>query len=352
MIDAGEAIRKLTLNVVRYAGIAPLARPFFGGLGAILMLHRVTAAPIGPTSVNRHLAVHPDFVDKLIRDMKRGGYEFVSMDEACARLQRGAHSGRFAAITADDGYRDNLLEALPVFEKHAAPFTVYVSPGLINRTVDLWWEVVERLVEARDMVQVPISGGTVALDCMTLPQKRAANAWLHKYLTTEVREEDQRDVLRDLAVSLGIDPEAPARDELMNWDEIRELSGHPLASIGAHTMNHYNLRRLSDGQARREIADCADILEGELGIRPRHLAYPYGYAAAVGAREVALAREAGFISAVTTRHGVLQAQHAHHMQALPRISVNGRYQRIGHVQTMLSGVTTPLANSGKMVVTV
>jgi len=38
--------------------------------------------------------------------------------------------------------------------------------------------------------------------------------------------------------------------------------------------------------------------------------------------------------------------------ALPRISVNGRYQRLGHIRTMLSGVTTPLANSGKMLVTV
>ena len=34
------------------------------------------------------------------------------------------------------------------------------------------------------------------------------------------------------------------------------------------------------------------------------------------------------------------------------ISVNGRYQRVAHIRTMLSGVTTPLANAGKMLVTV
>ncbi|TIT60622.1 MAG: polysaccharide deacetylase, partial [Mesorhizobium sp.] len=43
MIDGGEAIRKLALNVARYTGLAPLAKPFVGGIGAILMLHRVTA---------------------------------------------------------------------------------------------------------------------------------------------------------------------------------------------------------------------------------------------------------------------------------------------------------------------
>jgi len=65
-----------------------------------------------------------------------------------------------------------------------------------------------------------------------------------------------------------------------------------------------------------------------------------------------LAREAGYVSAVTTRHGVLRAEHAHHLHALPRISVNGRYQSVAHIRTMLSGITTPLANRGKMLVTV
>jgi hypothetical protein len=49
---------------------------------------------------------------------------------------------------------------------------------------------------------------------------------------------------------------------------------------------------------------------------------------------------------------VLRAEHAGHLLALPRISVNGRYQRVAHIRTMLSGITTPLANRGKMLVTV
>ena len=78
MIDGGEAIRKLALNVARYSGLAPLARPFVGGIGAILMLHRVTAVPEKPLGVNRHLNIAPDFLDAVIADMKRSGYDFVS----------------------------------------------------------------------------------------------------------------------------------------------------------------------------------------------------------------------------------------------------------------------------------
>jgi peptidoglycan/xylan/chitin deacetylase (PgdA/CDA1 family) len=351
MIDGGEAIRKLALTVARFSGIAPLARPFASGIGAILMLHRVTAHPEKPNGVNRHLNIAPDFLDLLIADMKRSGYEFVSMDETVERIVAKRHSRKFATITADDAYLDNLTEALPVFEKHAAPFAIYVAPSLINGTSDLWWEVIEDIVAARDFLFVPTAQGRVTLDCSTSARKYAANVYLHDYLTQQVSEEDQRNVVRDLARSVGVDFEQP-RKTLMDWDDVRTVARHPLATIGAHTVNHYNLKRLSEEKAFSEMADAARILEFELGALPRHMAYPYGYAKAVCHREVALAKQAGFVSAVTTRHGLLQPEHANHLLALPRISVNGRYQRVAHIRTMLSGITVPLANAGKMLVTV
>ncbi|TJV06552.1 MAG: polysaccharide deacetylase [Mesorhizobium sp.] len=352
MIDGGEAIRKLALNVARYTGLAPLARPFVGGIGAILMLHRVTATPEKPHSVNRHLNISPSFLDAMIADMKAGGYAFVSMDEAIERIKAGGKGGRFATITADDAYRDNLTEALPVLEKHGAPITIYVAPGLIDGTADLWWDVVEDIVHASDSLTLTTSNGPVLIACKTPARKHQAIARLHTYFTTEVREEDLRTVLRELASANGIDVDASRRRTLMNWDEIRTIAAHPLVTIGAHTINHSNLKRLSETGARREIGAVKDMLRAELGAEPRHFAYPYGYAGAVGCREVGFARDAGYASAVTTRHGVLRAEHAGFPHALPRLSVNGRYQSLAHIRTMLSGVTTPLANAGKMVVTI
>ena len=352
MIDGVEAIRKLALNVARYSGLAPLARPLVGGIGAILMLHRVTATPERPNGFNRHLNIAPDFLDALIADMKAGGYVFVSLDEAVERIEAGGGGGRFATITADDAYRDNMTEALPVLEKHGAPITIYVAPGLIDGTADLWWDLVEDIVDARDSLALTTPAGPVSIDCSTQGKKIVANARLHGYLTKEVGEEDQGKVLRRLALESGVDVDGPRLKTLMNWDEIRTVAAHPLVTIGAHTIHHPNLKRLSQDGARREIGEVRRVLRDRLGEEPRHFAYPYGYASAVGCREVGLAREAGYVSAVTTRHGVLRPEHAGFPHALPRISVNGRYQNLGHVRTMLSGVTTPLANAGKMVVTV
>ncbi|WP_246672842.1 MULTISPECIES: hypothetical protein [unclassified Mesorhizobium] len=63
------------------------------------------------------------------------------------------------------------------------------------------------------------------------------------------------------------------------------------------------------------------------------------------------ARNPGYASAVTTA----MACCAPNMPASCRpcyISVNGRYQSLARIRTMLSGVTTPLANAGKVLVTV
>lgn len=348
MIDGGEVIRKLALNVARYSGLAPLARPLVGGIGAILMLHRVTATPEKPLGLNRHLNIAPDFLDAMIADMKASGYTFVSMDDAVERIRSGGAAGLFAAITADDAYRDNLTEALPVLERHQAPLMIYVAPALIDGTADLWWDVVEDIVEAGKKLELKRPGGTAVLDCSAPDAVRR----LYDHLAMEVPEENQRAVLRELAAVAGVDPRGPGRKTLMTWDEIRSIAAHPLVSIGAHTVNHHNLKRLPEEKARREMTDVVTLLRSELGQPPRHLAYPYGYASAVGCREVELAKQAGYLSAVTTRHGVLRPEHADHLLALPRLSVNGRYQRVAHIRTMLSGITTPLANRGKVVVTV
>ena len=71
------------------------------------------------------------------------------MDEAVERIKRGGADGLFAAITADDAYRDNLTEALPVLEKHGAPLMIYVAPALIDGTADLWWDVIDDIVQCR-----------------------------------------------------------------------------------------------------------------------------------------------------------------------------------------------------------
>ena len=99
--------------------------------------------------------------------------------------------------------------------------------------------------------------------------------------------------------------------------------------------------------AAREIADSKTIIEREIGRPVRHFAYPVGDPGSAALREFILARETGFASAVTTRPGMIFAEHGAHPHALPRLSVNGNHQNLAALDILLSGAPFMLLNKGR-----
>lgn len=347
MDEARDRKIRLVMDVARRTGIARLLSPLLSGVGCILMLHRVADRAPGTLGINDGLTVSPAFVDAMLTEVKRLGYTLVSMDEAVAALQKGS-PGKFAAVTLDDGYLDNLVNALPVFEAHQAPFTIYAAPGLADGRLALWWEEVDRIVSSKNALSYPTPAGRIELAASTRDEKKQAAATLFAYLSRDLAEVEQQAFLKSLDAAVA---PPTGGERLMDWDELKTASDHPLGTIGAHTLHHYSLRRLPEAEARREIAESGRVLRERLGAEIRHFAYPYGHAGAVGEREVRLAAEAGYASAVTTRHGVLHPDHRDHLHGLPRISVNGRFQDVAYIRTMLTGITT-VVNARRRLVTV
>jgi peptidoglycan/xylan/chitin deacetylase (PgdA/CDA1 family) len=104
------------------------------------------------------------------------------------------------------------------------------------------------------------------------------------------------------------------------------------------------LKKTSEKAARSEMEMSRSVIEASLGVRPQHLAYPVGDKTSAGPREFRLAAELGFKTAVTTRPGVIFSQHQRHLTALPRISLNGEYQRMRYVRVLMSGAATAMWN--------
>lgn len=340
---------KTVLNGLYFSGLRAVSDFWTGGLGAILMLHHVRDHDGSQFAPNHHLQVTPKFLDRVLTALKASGHDLVSLDHMQERLKikPDDNSRRMIAITLDDGYRDNLQNAVPIFRKHNCPYTIFIAPGLIDGSADLWWEDLAAIIAARDEIRVALSRGHKDFDTSSLAKKQGTFNQLLHWLTNEVSEEEQRKIIRELAWMYKIDTRAHCTNQLMNWSEIGELTNDPLCTIGAHTIHHYALARLEKTDAERQMRESAKILKSELDQAPRHFAYPYGYPAAAGQREFDLARELGFTSAVTTRHGVLYNDHKNHMHALPRISLNGNFQSMRYVDTLLSGLPTRLQNRGK-----
>jgi peptidoglycan/xylan/chitin deacetylase (PgdA/CDA1 family) len=135
----------------------------------------------------------------------------------------------------------------------------------------------------------------------------------------------------------------------MTWPEVTELARDPLATIGAHTVNHVILTKVPEQTARAEMEMGCSVLEAAIGLRPHHLAYPVGDKSSAGEREFRIARETGFKTAVTTQPGVLFPEHRDHLMALPRISVNGEFQQMRYLKVLMSGAPTALMSGFRRV---
>jgi peptidoglycan/xylan/chitin deacetylase (PgdA/CDA1 family) len=297
--------------------------------GLVVTLHHVRPGHVGAFAPNALLAVTPEFLDRFIAHFIAAGRRFVPLDEI---LTDG--DPRRIAITLDDGYRNNLQHAWPVFRRHGAPFTIFVCTGFCDRTSELWWEALERIIASTDVVAAPGDPSTPPLDADTPAAKQNAfGLWAH-WLTTTADESRQRQAIRELAARHDLDLAALAAELVMDWGEVRQIAADPLCTIGAHTLSHPALARLPPQDAFREMRASADRIEAEIGARPTTIAFPYGYPAAAGAREARLAEEAGFAGSFTTQPGYIRARSTRH--GLPRVSLNGLFQNLAFTDVLLT----------------
>jgi peptidoglycan/xylan/chitin deacetylase (PgdA/CDA1 family) len=322
------------------------AAPFARGLGAILMFHRVRPAGTGEFAPNRGLEITPDYLDAVLRHLRASGFEIVTLDEALARLAAPKPRAPFVALTFDDGTRDTAQVALPVLERHEAPFTAFVTTGFADRTARMWWLELEASIAALDHVDVLIDGARHSFDARTPAGKQQAFEAINRVLRAG-SEERLLDICAQLCASAGIDAEAIVDEACLGWPGIAALAKHPLVTIGAHTSTHPRLAKLSADTARREMKESRAEITRRIGRCIDHLAYPLGDPTSAGVREFALAAELGFRSALTTRPGMLFAGHARHVTALPRLSINGGHQSIATLDILLSGAPFFLMNGGR-----
>ncbi len=319
MAGLREQVIRAGFETLYFSGAHKLLRHFVGGVGAILTLHHVRPARDDAFQPNRILEITPEFLEHLIVALQTAGVDLVSLDEAHRRIAEGDFRRRFAAITLDDGYRDNKEFAYPILKANDVPFTIYIPTSFMERDGELWWLVLEAVIAGNQSVSLRMNGEDRTLTCATAEEKQETFGAIYWWLRSLATETEIRGA-------------------------VRELAADPLMTVGAHTINHVILAKTDADVAIREIEQGRALIEQRLGIRPMHFSFPFGDPASAGPREFAMAKELGFKTAVTTRPGVLFPEHRDHLMALPRISINGDYQRLRYVDVLMSGAATAVWN--------
>src|ERR1051326_6500260 len=91
------------------------------------MYHKVNDLP------NNRMSMPVSLFDEQMDHLRELGYQVVDLDAVLAHYGEGAAlPERAVLITFDDGYRDNLVNAAPVLERHGYPAVQFVPIAYVG----------------------------------------------------------------------------------------------------------------------------------------------------------------------------------------------------------------------------
>ena len=296
---------------------------------AILMYHRVATPDVDPWG----LSVSPErFAEQIQALCARR--TLLSMDAFVARLQSGDLPHDAVALTFDDGYQDNLIQAKPILEAAGVPATVFLTTGLIGTGEEFWWDELARMVLCRvallsASVMVEADGLQIDLPPMD-PEMEPRVTWRAWDRPVTVREATYQTLWRALR---DCEPERreaamaqlrrvfgatrPNSEDLpMSAADVRRLVSD-LVSIGAHGCTHQPLTSLLAAARLEEIQRSRVEAEALSVVPVNGFTYPHGDR---DAETIDMVRRAGYRWACSTREAAIDPRRAD-LHDLSRIAV-------------------------------
>jgi peptidoglycan/xylan/chitin deacetylase (PgdA/CDA1 family) len=265
----------------------------------ILCYHRVAEGVEDPF----HLCVRPDNFAAHLEEMSRSREPSTLADVSVpSRRPR-------VVVTFDDGYRDNLANALPIAESKGVPITVFVTSGILGNHSGFWWDRLGTLLHARPPhvteLDLPVGGRNVRLPLGSSGIRADLDSVRRHLLPLRVTEIER--ALDAVSEQWQVGSAAPADAGTLTPEELRQLAASGVVTIGAHTVDHV---RLGDRPAREQqdtISGSKGELERSIGGAVSHFAYPFGLRGDFDDRSVDAVRSAAFDTACTAIPGTARS---------------------------------------------
>ena len=248
-------------------------------------------------------------------------FNVLRLDRASKLLSEGRLPQRSVCITFDDGYADNYDVAFPILKKYGVTATFFVATGFLDGGT-MWNDVIKYSCKLAD--------DTVILDAVRRRGQSTDNdissirlTLIHetirsvKYLDINKRNEKVKEFAAELATK-------PVNNLMMTSAQVADLADCGM-EIGAHTVNHPILKKMSIDEARTEIQVSRDSLEQIIGNRVTSFAFPNGrWEADFDDSHVKLLDELKFVIGVSTEFACARKDDNRLM--LPRVALWGETQ--------------------------
>jgi peptidoglycan/xylan/chitin deacetylase (PgdA/CDA1 family) len=252
-------------------------------------------------------------------------YNPVSLNDIL-HILRGElpRAGNGVAVTFDDGYRDNAEIAAPVLARYGIPAAFFLTTSLISTGQAPWFcRMRHSLARTRKKEWVePVRDRQWKLTGFR-SRKTALQAAFE--IGSSMTGSERQELLQSIERVLDVAPPALEASLMLTWEQARALraAGH---LIGSHTCTHPNLAHVAKEEtARAELVESKRQIEKELNAAPRHFSYPHpALNPHWTPQTVALTREAGYETAVTTTPGAFF--HRENPLLLPRIMAPKRVE--------------------------
>ena len=337
VIARNNTLARAGFELAHASGVFRLAERRAAGTGAILRFERVRPRSTAVFQPLRHEEITPRFLERMIRALQRWKFEFVSIAEARARAQRPRGKTRFVALTFDGADRDFLKHAYPVLQRFEVPFSLYVPTGFVDNIAQAWWLALEAVVARAPRIVLVMKGEERRFRAESAEQKYQVFDVLYGWMLT-LPPDDLSVAIADLCNRYGVELKAVSRDIAMGWPDILKLAEDSRAVIGSATVSYPVLANIAGPVALREMKMGRTILETSLERTCDEFAYPFGARDAFSRRDVLLAQEASFASAVCARPGLVVPGKTDPM-CLPRITWRARSGSMRALRVVLSGLT-------------
>ncbi len=306
-----KRIRVFLLHLLKYAGIFNAWRYRHRNDLVILMLHGTS----DPKHPSMWTPLRPQFssqyIDWCMRVISKH-YRFISIDDAVKILNMEIPPMEYGmVITMDDGYRSNIIDALPVFRKYGAHMTVFLPVSNVENRIPLWFDRLDYSIQSfgKNRKLFDIGNEKFRFSGNGREGLTASYASFRELIKKEYTDEEAfhlkiEEIIshfeRSNGRSLGSIFEEDPWSGLLNWEEINRFQGEDL-QFGSHTMDHYRVDRLNEEALRYQLGESKKIIEKNTGNPCKYIAYPNGDCSE-NARNVA--QESGYLAGLTTIEGI------------------------------------------------
>jgi peptidoglycan/xylan/chitin deacetylase (PgdA/CDA1 family) len=229
-------------------------------------------------------------------------FHVLSLAELLGGLSRGALPDNAVAVTLDDGYRDNYLNAFPILQRYSIPATIFLATSAIGTTRQLWHDdVFSAFRETTEPALEAFGRAKIRGSLAAIPDRLQVQRDVLAYIRS-MNDPDRIAAVSLLREQLRVGPARETPGLMLSWEEAAVMSRAGI-DFGSHTVTHPILSRTDEAHARHEISESKRAIEERLGVRVEGFAYPNGGRADFLPETKALLREFGYTYAVTTIPG-------------------------------------------------